>query len=132
MATTYSPTRSGSLDAERRDRAGRSAASWSSSTATSSRVSLPTTFGAELAVVGELDPHRVGVVDDVVVRDDVTLRVDDEARAEGLLLHDLVAVPSPPLAAHAREAWRKKGQSCRPEAGEPELAARHLAARARS
>ena len=39
-------------------------------------------LGVELALVGEADLHRLGVVDDVVVGDDEAVVVDDEARAE--------------------------------------------------
>ena len=129
MATTYSPTRSASLEPSAAT--GRSFGGSSSlSTAMSSRSSLPTTLALELAVVGELDLHRVGVVDDVRVGDDVPLRVDEEARAERLLLHDRVAVAlaaagrpgAVPAAALALVEEREEIA----EAREPEVAAGHV------
>jgi hypothetical protein len=39
-----------------------------------------------VGIGGELDVDLVGLIDDVVVGDDVATRIDDEARAEGLAL----------------------------------------------
>ncbi len=81
-----------------------------------------------LAVVGELHLHLVGVVDHVRVGHDVTLRVDQEARAERLLLLDLVAVALalalvPGDAASL--ALVEEGEEI-PEAGEAEVPAGHV------
>ena len=90
MATTYSPTRSASLEPERGDRQVLGRALELEHRHVETRV-LADDLRLELAVVRELDLHGVGAVDHVGVGDDVALRVDDEARAEGLLLHHVVA-----------------------------------------
>ena len=43
-------------------------------------------IGCVVGIGGELDVDLVGLVDDVVVGDDVAARIDDEAGAEGLAL----------------------------------------------
>ena len=43
---------------------------------------MPTTLAVERAAVGQLDLDVVGAVDDVVVGEDVAVRLDDDARAE--------------------------------------------------
>ena len=48
--------------------------------------SVPTTLRLHVVAVREADLDRLRALDDVVVRDDVAGLVDDEARAEGLLL----------------------------------------------
>ena len=132
MATTYSPTRERVARAERRDGQVAPAAFSSWRTATSRRVVLADDLRLELAVVGELDLHDVGAVDDVRVGHDVTLRVDEEARAERLLLHDLVAVALAAVgtAVPVRALVEEREELA--EVGEAELAARDRAPRARS
>ena len=43
--------------------------------------SAPDHFRAQAAAVGELDGDPIGVLDDVMIREDVALVVDDEAGA---------------------------------------------------
>ena len=72
-AITSSPTRTLSLSPSASS--GRSLASILSS-ARSVCLSVPMHLGVELAVVGQAHLHRVGVVDDVVVGDDVAVVLD--------------------------------------------------------
>ena len=89
MATTYSPTRSASLEPSETARARSLGVLELQDRDVQPRV-LADDLRGVLALVGELHLHHVGVVDDVRVGDDVPLPVDEEARTEGLLLHHLV------------------------------------------
>ncbi len=60
-------------------------------------------LGVAVGIGGELDVDLVGLVDDVVVGDDVAARIDDEAGAEGLALAAALVAVIAALAALAAE-----------------------------
>ena len=96
MATTYSPTRIGSLWP--RETVGMSAGAFCSSrTARSRRSSRPFTLASNSRSSREADLHLRRVLDDVRVGENVSLVVDDEARAErALLLHRVAVLTAAP------------------------------------
>ena len=126
MATTYSPTRSASLDPSEVDgQVVRRVFELEHGNVEPDV--LADDLRAVLAVVRQLDLHEIGVVDNVRVRHDVALRVDQEARAQRLLLLDGVALSFTRLAAgQAAPVALVEEREQIAEAREPEVPARHV------